>query len=79
MDKKYDVIIVGGGPGGVAAAYLCHKNGLSHLLLESGKAIFQGIANTYPEGKNVYPSKPKESPEAFLVEDLRPPDKPVTV
>jgi len=79
MDQKYDVLIVGGGPGGVAAAYLCHKNGLSHLLIESGKSVFQGIANTYPEGKNVYPSKPKENPEPFLVEELRPPDKPVTV
>jgi thioredoxin reductase len=79
MDNKYDVIIVGGGPGGVAAAYLCHKSGLSHLLIESGKFIFQGIANTYPEGKNVYPSKPKDNPEPFLVEELRPPDKPVTV
>ena len=79
MDKKYDVVIVGGGPGGVAAAYLCQKSGLSHLLIESGKSVFQGIANTYPEGKNVYPSKPKENPEPFLVEELRPPDKPVTV
>lgn len=79
MDNKYDVVIVGGGPGGVAAAYLCHKKGLSHLLIESGKSIFQGIANTYPEGKNVYPSKPKDNPEPFLVEELRPPDKPVTV
>jgi len=79
MDQKYDVVIVGGGPGGVAAAYLCHKNGLSHLLIESGKSVFQGISNTYPEGKNVYPSKPKENPEPFLVEELRPPDKPVTV
>ncbi|MCM0081740.1 NAD(P)-binding domain-containing protein [Geomonas sp. Red32] len=79
MEKTYDVIIVGGGPGGVAAAYLAHKNGLSHLLIEAGKAVFHGISTTYPEGKNVYPSKPKEDPEPFLVEELRPPDKPVTV
>jgi thioredoxin reductase len=79
MGKVYDVIIIGGGPAGVAAAYLCGKAGLSYLLLEQGKTIFQGIANTYPEGKNVYPSKPKDDPEPFLVEELRPPDKPVTV
>ena len=79
MDQMYDALIIGGGPAGVAAAYLCHKNGLKYLLLESGKGIFQGIATTYPEGKNVYPSKPKESAEPFLVEELRPPDKPVTV
>ncbi|WP_298270789.1 NAD(P)-binding domain-containing protein [Geobacter sp.] len=75
----HDVVIVGAGPAGVAAAYLCHRSGLSYILLEQGKTVFQGIANTYPEGKNVYPSKPKENPEPFLVEELRPPDKPVAV
>jgi thioredoxin reductase len=79
MNNIYDVLIVGGGPAGVAAAFLCHKKGLHYLLIESGKGIFQGIANTYPEGKNVYPSKPKENLEPFLVEELRPPDKPVAV
>ncbi|MBT0665985.1 NAD(P)-binding domain-containing protein [Geobacter pelophilus] len=79
MDKFYDVIIIGGGPAGVAAAYLCNREGLSYLLLEQGQGVFQGIANTYPAGKNVYPSKPKDEPEPFLVEELRPPDKPVTV
>jgi thioredoxin reductase len=79
MNTIHDVVIVGGGPGGVAAAYLCHKSSLDYLLIEQGKTVFQGIANTYPEGKNVYPSRPKENPEPFLVEELRPPDKPVTV
>ncbi len=79
MSSTYDVIIIGGGPAGLATAYLCHKQGLSYLVLESGKAIFQGIANTYPEGKLVYASKPKDAPEPFMVEELRPPDKPVTV
>lgn len=79
MNSILDVAIVGGGPAGVAAALLCRRHGLSYLLLEQGKGIYQGIANTYPEGKNVYPSKPKEAPEPFLVEELRPPDKPVAV
>lgn len=80
MSKEtYDVIIIGGGPAGLATAYLCHKHGLSYLVLESGKAVFQGIANTYPQGKLVYPSKPKDAPEPFMVDELRPPDKPVTV
>lgn len=75
----YDVVIIGGGPAGLATAYLCHKYALSYLVLESGKAVFQGIANTYPQGKLVYASKPKDAPEPFLVDELRPPDKPVTV
>ncbi len=79
MSELYDVLIIGGGPAGLATAYLCNKHGLSYLVLESGKAVFQGIANTYPEGKLVYASKPKDAPEPFMVEELRPPDKPVTV
>jgi len=77
--KLYDVVIIGGGPAGLATAYLCHKHNLSYLVLESGKAVFQGIANSYPQGKLVYASKPKDAPEPFLVDELRPPDKPVTV
>lgn len=77
--KVYDVIIIGGGPAGLSTAYRCHKLGLSYLVLESGKAIFQGIANTYPEGKLVYASKPKDAPDPFMVVELSPPDKPVTV
>src|SRR5512138_3177652 len=79
MTKIYDVLIVGGGPAGLSTAYICHKQGLSYLVLESGKNVFQGIANTYPAGKLVYATKPKDAPEPFLVEELRPPDKPVTV
>ncbi len=79
MKTLYDVLIIGGGPAGLSTAYLCHKHGLSYLVLESGKAIFQGIANSYPEGKLVYASKPKDAPDPFMVDELRPPDKPVTV
>jgi thioredoxin reductase len=79
MNRIYDVLIIGGGPAGLATAFICHKQGLSYLVLESGKTVFQGIANTYPQGKLVYPSKPKDAPEPFLVEEFRPPDKPVTV
>lgn len=78
-NKVYDVVIIGAGPAGLASAYLCHRYGLSYLLLESGKTAYQGIANTYPEGKLVYASKPKDAPEPFMVKELSPPDKPVTV
>jgi thioredoxin reductase len=79
MSDVYDLLIVGGGPAGLSTACIARKLGLSYLVLESGKTVFQGIANTYPQGKLVYPSKPKDAPEPFLVEELRPPDKPVTV
>ncbi|NOY14257.1 MAG: NAD(P)-binding domain-containing protein [Deltaproteobacteria bacterium] len=77
--QNYDVLIVGAGPAGVAAAYLCHRQGLSYLLIESGKRVFQGIATTYPAGKNVFASRPKDSEEPFRIEELSPPEKPVTV
>ena len=34
--KKYDVIVIGGGPGGYSAAISAAKEGLSVLLLEGG-------------------------------------------
>jgi thioredoxin reductase len=77
--QDYDVLIVGAGPAGIAAAYRCHQQGLSYLVIESGNRVFQGIANTYPAGKDVFASRPKDSQEPFLVEELRPPDKPVMV
>lgn len=42
----YDVIIVGGGPCGLAMGIEAHKNGLSHLILEKGN-LTESIRN-YP-------------------------------
>ncbi|GAG96242.1 unnamed protein product [marine sediment metagenome] len=40
MNKKYDVIIVGGGPAGIFAALeLCQAGDLNILLVEKGKDI----------------------------------------
>ncbi|PNU20431.1 pyridine nucleotide-disulfide oxidoreductase [Geothermobacter hydrogeniphilus] len=78
-EQSYEVLVVGAGPAGVAAAYLCHQQGISYLLIESGMRVFQGIATTYPAGKNVFASRPKDSEEPFRVEALQPPEKPVTV
>lgn len=79
MNTLHDVLIVGGGPAGIACALMCKRHGLSHLLLESGRAAFQGIAHSYPAGKLVYPTIPKDATEPFLVEELRPPEEPVAV
>ncbi|HER40364.1 MAG TPA: FAD-dependent oxidoreductase, partial [Salinimicrobium catena] len=38
-DKIYDVLIVGGGPIGIACALEAKKNGLSYLILEKGTLV----------------------------------------
>jgi len=43
-DKKYDVIIVGAGPGGLFAAYeLCNNSKLSVLLIEKGSDVSRRV------------------------------------
>jgi len=44
MSEKFDVIVVGAGPAGNAAAYTLTKSGLNVLQLERGE---------YPGSKNV--------------------------
>ena len=56
MISKLDMIIIGAGPGGLSAALLAKKASKSYLILEKGKKIMQGIIDTYPKGKKVYPS-----------------------
>ena len=50
--KFYDVIIIGGGPGGYAAALYCARAGLSTLLLEEmavgGQMSTTGLVENYP-------------------------------
>jgi thioredoxin reductase len=70
--NAYDVAIVGAGPGGLACAIKANALGLSYILLEKGTAVFQGIIDSYPHGKKVYPSVPKGEPEAFAIPELEP-------
>lgn len=71
----YDVVIVGAGPGGVACAIKASEKGLKYLVLEKGKSLFQGIIDSYPRGKKVYPTIPKGESESFPIEDLMPDPK----
>ncbi|MDQ3002565.1 MAG: NAD(P)-binding domain-containing protein [Fibrobacterota bacterium] len=74
-----DVLIIGGGPAGVACALECEKQGLDNLVLESSQ-LFSTLEN-FPKGKPIL-AKPdgykEESPLSIqdgyketLLEDLR--------
>jgi len=73
----YDVAIVGAGPGGLACAIKAKEMGLSHVVLEKGESILQGIIDSYPSGKKVYPTIPKGQSEHFPMPDLEPSNEPV--
>jgi flavin-dependent dehydrogenase len=51
MSKKYDVIVVGGGPGGIGAAVTAARNGMSVLLIErygfAGGMATAGLVNPF--------------------------------
>ncbi|MDD9303374.1 MAG: NAD(P)-binding domain-containing protein [Desulfobacter sp.] len=79
MTKKLDILIIGAGPGGMAAGILAKKAGLSCLILEKGSTPMQGIIDTYPKGKKVYPTIPKRYTAPFAVDEINPPDARVPV
>ncbi|EPR41720.1 Pyridine nucleotide-disulfide oxidoreductase, FAD/NAD(P)-binding domain containing protein [Desulfovibrio sp. X2] len=67
-----DVAIIGGGPGGLACARRAMLKGLSCVVLEKGRHILQGIRDTYPKGKSVYPTVPKGAEDDYIISELRP-------
>ena len=68
----YDVVIIGAGPGGLGCAIKAAESELSCVLLEKGQNVFQGIVDSYPRGKKVYPTIPKTSSGPFPIPDLEP-------
>jgi len=60
MDSKYDLIIVGAGPAGLAAAINAHQSGLRYVLLEKEDHIAD-TAHRYQKGKLVM-AEPSEIP-----------------
>jgi len=79
MTSKHDMIIIGSGPGGISAALLAKKESGSCLILEKGKKIMQGIIDTYPKGKKVYPTIPKGYEDPFPVPEIKPPEDKIPV
>jgi thioredoxin reductase len=79
MPAKLDMVIVGSGPGGLSAALMAEQQSRSYVILEKGSQPMQGIIDTYPKGKKVYPTIPKSYPDPFPVLEIKPPDEKVPV
>ncbi|GAW91642.1 FAD-dependent oxidoreductase [Calderihabitans maritimus] len=66
MAEKFDVIVVGAGPSGMAAAYLLAKAGLNTIVIERGdypgsKNVMGGVLYRYPT-EEIIPGFWKEAP-----------------
>ncbi len=79
MPSKLDMIIIGSGPGGLSSALLAKKESRSYLILEKGQKIMQGIIDTYPKGKKVYPTIPRGYEDPFPVPEIKPPEDKIPV
>lgn len=79
MPAALDLVIVGSGPGGLAAAVLAKQQSKSFIILEKGGQTMQGIVDTYPKGKKVYPTIPRSYKDPFPVLEIKPPEEKVPV
>lgn len=79
MPAKLDLVIIGSGPGGLAAALLAKKHSKSCIILEKGRQAMQGIIDTYPKGKKVYPTIPRSYQDPFPVLEIKPPEEKIPV
>lgn len=75
--ERYDVVIIGAGPGGLASAIKAKELGLRYVIVEKGTMVLQGIIDSYPRGKRVYPTMPKGERGPFPIKDLEPSHEPV--
>ena len=79
MSDIYDIVIIGAGPGGLAAGIKAAETGKSYIILEKGKRVLQGIIDSYPKGKKVYPTIPKNESDPFPIEALIPSKEKIAV
>ena len=79
MSKRCDIVIIGGGPGGIAAAVKAREAGKSYVVLEKGPRPLQGIIDSYPKGKKVYPTIPRYLEGPFPIDGLTPPPEKIPV
>ncbi len=79
MPAKLDMVIVGSGPGGLAAGLIAQRQSKSFIILEKGNMTMQGIIDTYPKGKKMYPTIPKSYKDPFPVLEVKPPDEKIPV
>lgn len=70
--QTVDIGIIGAGPGGLACAIRAQEHGLSFFIIEKGSRIFQGIIDSYPKGKKVYATIPRNETGPFAIEALAP-------
>src|SRR5579885_293610 len=47
MNKNYDLVVIGGGPAGTAAAIMCARTGARVLLLERGRFPRQKVCGEF--------------------------------
>lgn len=56
----------------MACAIKAVELGLNYVLLEKGVRPFQGIIDSYPKGKKVFPTIPKDETGPYPIPDLEP-------
>lgn len=66
-DELLDVVIVGGGPAGLAAALEAQKRGLRYVVLERGRLA--STVRGFPPGKKVYAEPRGLAPQSELAAD----------